>query len=258
MEPQNTAQKVIDEVESLTGCPVQVTQDATIGKMAALDMARGPIRLHRIRIHPKFHTEAPYLTCFECGFILRKFTVMPEKRVDFAANPKGRREHEKLVRDHYANKRMPSDVLRGLSDQLFDGLMSQLISIPLAMRVDSWIEDSFPELAAQQKSMVTRQLQDALGTLQPEVRRVAPEKVTKSSLTINAAYALFWSRRWNDTLVSMPYRAANLGVGGGRLLDIYDATSADPRHDTSLVDDWAKELGLNTIYTWVPYSLGEY
>ena len=73
MEPNERVQKVVAEVESLTGCPVQVTQDASIRKMAVLDVARGPVRLHRIRIHPNFRDESAYLTCFECGFILRKF-----------------------------------------------------------------------------------------------------------------------------------------------------------------------------------------
>jgi hypothetical protein len=248
---------VIGEVESLTGCPVQVSQDASIRKMAVLDMARGPVRLHRIRIHPNFRNDTAYLTCFECGFILRKFAVPPEQREDFAANPKGRREVERLVREHYANKGLPGDVLRELSGQLFDGLMSQLISIPLSMRVDSWVADSFPDLVAQQKEMATRQLQEALGSLRPDARKVAPEKVVKPSLTINAAFALFWSRRWDDTLVSMPYRSANLSVSGGRLLDLYDATPSDPQHDDALIDAWAKELRLSGLYTWVPYRLSE-
>jgi hypothetical protein len=258
MDANDTVQKVIGEVEALTGCPVVVSQDASIRKMAVLDIARGSARIHQIRLHPSFRNEAAYLTCFECGFILRKFAVTPEARVDFAADPKGRREIEKLIREHYANRPLPADVLRGLCGQLFDGLMSQLISIPSSMRVDSWIADSFPELAEQQKTMVTRQLQEALGSLRPEARKVAPEGVVKPSLTINAAYALFWSLRWDDPLLAMPYRSMNLGVVGSRLLEIYVATPPDPQHDRLLIDAWAKELRLTNLYRWIPYSLDEY
>jgi hypothetical protein len=172
MDSRNCVKRTIDQVEVLTGCRVQIVQDSSIKNMAVLDIARGPMRLHRIRIHPNFGKEADYLTSFECAFILRKFAVPPEKRFDFAA--KGRRDVEKTVSGHYANKQIPADVIRGLADQLFNGLMFQLISIPVPMRVDAWVTDSFPDLVDQQKTMVTQQLQDALGSLKPEVRKIAP------------------------------------------------------------------------------------
>ena len=257
MEPHDATQKVIAEVEALTGCPVSVSQDATIGKMAVLDVARGPLRLHRIRIHPNFRNELDYLTCLQCGFILRKFAVPPERRLDFAAGPSGRLEVEEAVQDHHAGKTMSPDVLRGLCDQLFNGLIMQLVSIPTSMRVDSWIAESFPELKDQQKTMAGRQLQDALTSLKPEVKKFAPDKVVQPSLAINAAHALFWGRLWGDPLTAMPYRSANLGVKGGRLLEVFDSLPPDPEQDTTLVDAWAKELGVGNMFRWVPYRLDE-
>ena len=106
-------------------------------------------------------------------------------------------------------------------------------------------------------TMVKHQLQDALGSLSPDVKKVAPEKIIKPSLTINAAYALFWSRRWGDPHMAMPYRTVNLTFAGNRLLEIFDATPPEPACDSSLVDAWAKVLNLNHIYRWVPYQLDE-
>jgi hypothetical protein len=257
MDSRDSAKRTIAEVEALTGCPVQVSQDASIKAMSVLDIARGPVHLHRIRIHPDFTNEADYLTCFQCGLILRKSSVPAEKRLDLAPSPKGLRELSKLVIDHYANKRIPAEIMRDFASQIFNGLMVQLVSIPVSMRVDSWVAESFPELAGHQKKIVERQIQDALGSLNADVRKLTPEKVVKSSLTLNSAYALFWSRRWNDSLLELPYRSANLIVAGGRLLEIYDSTPSDPSHDTSLVDAWAKSLGLTGYFSWVPYRLDE-
>ena len=114
-----------------------------------------------------------------------------------------------------------------------------------------------PSPRGQKKKMVSRQIQDALGTLKPDVRKVAPEKIVKPSLTMNAAYALFWSLQWHDPLLVMPYRSANLSMAGSRLLEIYNSTPSDPSHDKSLVDAWARVLDLTSIYTWVPYQLDE-
>jgi hypothetical protein len=254
MDKRNSVEQTIDQVVALTGCPVQVVQDSSIKSMAVLDIARGSARLHRISIHPNFADHADYLTCFQCGLILRKFSVPAEKRLDLAPSPKGLRDVNKLVTDHYANKRLPAEVMLGFASQLFQGLMVQLVSTPVSMRVDAWIAESFPDLVDQQRKIVTRQIRDALGSLDPQVRKVSPEKVAKASLTLNAAYALFWSRRWDDALLSLPYRSANFSVAGGRLLEIYDSNPSEPAHDTSLVDAWAKALGLTGYVSWVLYA----
>ena len=144
MDSRNSVKRTIEEVEALTGCPVQIIQDSSIKTMAVLDIARGPVRLHRIRIHPSFSEEADYLTCFQCGFILRRFAVPPEQRVDLMPAPNGLREVNKLVIDHYANKRIPAEIMRDFASQIFNGLMVQLVSIPVSMRVDSWVAESFP------------------------------------------------------------------------------------------------------------------
>jgi hypothetical protein len=131
MASRNSVKQTIDEVEALTGCPVPVVQDSSIKDMAVLDIARGSVRLHRIRIHPNFADQADYLTCFQCGFILRKFSVPAEKRLDLAPSPKGLQDVNKLVIGHYANKRLPAEAMRGFASQLFNGLMVQLVSIPV-------------------------------------------------------------------------------------------------------------------------------
>ncbi len=257
MNPNNCAQRVVAEVEALTGCPVEVRQDASIKKMAMLEMARGPLRVHLIRIHPSFRDHADYLTCLECGYVLRKYAVPADQRLDFGANPKGLREVQQLVFEHYAKKQIPGDVLRGLAEQLYQGLMTQLVSIPSSMRVDAWVAETFPELLDHQKTMVKYQLQDALDSLKPDARKVAPERITRPSLTMNAAYAEFWSRCWNDPLLVMPYRTANLSLAGSHLLGTFDAIPPEPANDVALVDAWAKLLKLSNIYRWVPYQLDQ-
>ncbi len=77
MDLRSAVKQTVEKVEALTGCPVQVVQDSSVKNMAVLDIARGPTRLHRIRIHPNFAKEAEYLTCFKCGVILRKFGAPP-------------------------------------------------------------------------------------------------------------------------------------------------------------------------------------
>ena len=68
---------------------------------------------------------------------------------------------------------------------------------------------------------------------------------------MNAAFALFWSRTWDDSALSVPYKAAGYDKPGARLLSIFDEISDEPTADRQLVDAWAGELGLSNWYEWV-------
>jgi hypothetical protein len=105
-----------------------------------------------------------------------------------------------------------AEVMRDFASQIFNGLMVQLVSIPVSMRVDSWVAESFPDLVDHQKKIVTRQIQDALGSLKPEVRKLTPEKVAKSGLTLHAAYALLWSRRWDNQNIGRSAKSMRSGL----------------------------------------------
>jgi hypothetical protein len=257
MSVQDTANQISREVESLTGCPVSISHDPSINRMATVEIARGPVRFHRIRIHPSHVDVVDYLISFQCGLILRKFALPPTERFDLAWSQKGRKEAEELVRDHYRGSGLPAATIKGFCDRLYDGLIVQLISIPLTLRVDSWIVDGYADLVLQQREAVIRLLQENLESLRPEIKKLAPEKIVKPSQVMNSALAKFWSRRWDDPKHSLPYRSINLGVAGRQLLETFDSIPSEPRHDRTLVDGWAKRLGLTGWYEWVPYRLDE-
>jgi len=98
-----------------------------------------------------------------------------------------------------------------------------------------------------------RQLQDNQATLAPDVRKIAPTKVYKANVTMNAAFALFWARVWDDPALSLPYKSAGYDKPGARLLSILAEIPDEPSSDRRLVDAWAAELSLSNWYEWVPY-----
>ena len=72
-----------------------------------------------------------------------------------------------LMRGYKPKHADRSDEEQMLRDQLFDGLMTQLRSIPVGFRVDSWIMREHAEVASLQREMVLRQLKDNLAALGP-------------------------------------------------------------------------------------------
>jgi len=71
---------------------------------------------------------------------------------------------------------------------------------------------------------------------------------------MNAAFALFWNRQWNDPALSLAYKSAGFEKAGAELLATFDEIPGEPTNDRQLVDAWGTKLGLASWYEWVAYS----
>jgi hypothetical protein len=217
MRLRELTRTVIDRVEAVSGCPVLVSEDPSVKTLVASRIARGANRMHTIAYNPTTVKEPDYLICYQCGFILRLFGVNESDRVDFAGTAEGRESVNRLLLapDGPAHTlKLAADSIAGLRDQLFDGLMLQLRSMPVGFRVDDWIMRDYPEFGQLQRDMAMRQLKDNLASLSPDMRKIAPQKIYQSNLRMNAAFALFWARRFSDPTLSLPYKAAGFLTAG--------------------------------------------
>ena len=132
---RDVTRAIIAQVERASGYPVLVTEDRSLQTLAAVRVARGSAPAHSITYNPSVTTQPDYLIAFQCGFILRLFANPPSERCDFAPAAHGREIVHRLLSgpEGPARKlRLQPDVVEKLRDQLFDGLMVQLRSIPSA------------------------------------------------------------------------------------------------------------------------------
>ena len=258
MTLREVTRTVVSLVENVSGCPVVVSEDASLKTLAASSIARGANRIHTISYNPSVVREPDYLICYQCGFILRLFGVAESDRVDLAGTLEGRQIiHRLLTSADGPGKKLnlPPDSVAVLRDQLFDGLMQQLRSIPIGFRVDAWIMREYPELGQLQRDMAMRQIKDNLAALGPDIKKIAPKKIYQSNLSMSAAFAEFWARRFSDPTLSLPYKAAGFLKAGEELLAILEEIpDAPPSADRELVDAWGDQLSLTGWYQWVPYD----
>src|SRR5256885_13145739 len=112
-----TVEKVLRQVEKVTGLPVHIEPDATLPKniLAKVTVARGGIPFHQVAYQSNASTAPDYLIVYQCGLILRHYAVPPEIRYDLAAAPEG----GAMVRDWVANNpkqpNAPAQLVQGLS-----------------------------------------------------------------------------------------------------------------------------------------------
>lgn len=248
-------QRILEQVEQLTKKPVYLQPDPALPILATVRAARGDAPAHLVTYRPDAHG-VDYALASQFGSLLRIHQTPPEDRADLVTRAEGR----EAVRRSLAGPsgtltpyKLPEAVVKQATDQMFDGLMTQLRSLPVEMRVGVWLRESYPGLRAAQEQYLASEQARATQSLSPQVRDMTPPTVFSANAAMNAACALFWDRLLGRPLYAVAFRATGLIDRGQLLLDLWDRTPADAAHDRSIVDGWAEELGLSDWYQWVPW-----
>lgn len=255
MALSKSVEKVLRMVEEKSGLPVHVEPDPALPKneLAKVTMARREMPFHRVALQPNA-TKPDYLIAFQCGFILRRCAVPPEAQLDFAAADAAEATVRQWVAGNPKTPNQPEHTAKVLTEFLCNGLLSQLRSTPVGLRVDSWILEEFPDLADLQQQALTKQLNDNAAALRPEVQAMMPDQALAANIGMNAAFALFWADKVNQSQIVLPYKATGHLATGQALLDLWHGVPADPARDTGLIDAWARLLGLGHWYQWIKPS----
>ena len=246
------SETVVQQVEDVSGSPVHVRANSNLDKMANMRIARAPESPHLVEFNPSAAPRPEYLICYQCGFILRLYQRSPEKQLTFGGTEAGRKAVSRLVSKEKSLRKLPVSSRRQLTKQLFGGLMTQLRSVPIGLRVDDWIRDTYPELCDLQEDAARRQIDENEQAAAPKVQKMMPEKICNANLGINAAFADYWAGILEEPPLRTPYRAAGCIRIGQKLRKIWKDIPSTPDHDIELVDRWAEELDVTGWYTWIP------
>jgi len=247
---------VLQQVEERSGIPVEVTTDPSMPTFASIKIAKGPATHHVLTYNPT-KPGVDYHVAYQSGFVLRLFENSPDERYEFAGTKSGHEAVQGLLTEQggVAKKlRLPKATMKQLAEQLLDGLLAQLRSYPIGMRIDQWIRETYPALHEAQEGSIDRQQRDNAQVLNPQIRQMAPPLIFSGNASMNAAYAIFCERLLNRSQYIIPYRSVGFEERGQALLNVWDELPAAARHDRVLVDTWADELEVSDWYRWVPLA----
>jgi hypothetical protein len=246
---------ILTLVEQRTGKKVEIVTNFSLPVLAKIKIAKDAMPIHLLTYNPS-KSGVDYHIAFECGFALRLFENSPDERYEFAATDSGRKTVHRALTVNKKIKRMglPDAAIKQFADQMYNGLMTQLRSVPIGMRIDQWLWNDYPGLRIQQKASVAKQQQDNMQALSAEIKAIAPATVFQANAAMNSAYALFWDRILEQDLYIIPYRSIGYENSGGQLLEILDETPSDALHDRELVDSWGDELEISDWYRWTSFE----
>jgi hypothetical protein len=253
MELRDVTLEIIERLETETGYPVQVTAVGSLDRVATVKPARGPQAAHHVMFNPIADEAPDYIIGYECGLALRQYAPAPEHRVELIPDDAGRQRVEAQLRhpDFPANKfKLDNERAMSLRDKLYGGLMLQLRTTPIGLRVDQWLLDNYPDLRDLQETYAMNRMADDLAMLGTDVRLITPPRPLMASLALNCVYAQFWSRLWGEPELITPYREPGSDREGRALIRIWRREPDDPALDSQLIDEWAMTLGLSGWYRW--------
>lgn len=243
-------------VQRETGYPVKLVEEPELPTRARVQIARGNVPAHLVQYRPARDDSVDYLICYQCGFVLRLFETSPAERFDLIGTEAGRAEVQRLVTrpdSGLAKYDLSSAQRTQMASAFYDGLLTHLRSIPIGLRVAEWLHENYPELREGQRATVLKEIADAKGTLQPQVRDMTPDRVYAVTQAINAAYGTYWAEQYGMRELATPFQFAGFERAGRALLKIWRDTPAEPAHDRALIESWAESLGIRDWLQWTPY-----
>lgn len=244
MTPKSAQQQIVAELEAESGYPVVVQEVPSLPVLATAKAATQRTPFSLIRVRDDIGPTSEYTVAYQCGFLLRQAQLLPAERWDLTAPPSARVELSNLVREK-AIQPLDQPTVAAFAEQLLGGLMTQLRSAPLGLRIDSWLSSAYPVFDKQQRTSVGRQLQEAAAVLSPSVKAMAPGKVYAASVAMNAAVAVYWAHQWQDRTVAAPYKVSGYLDKAETLLKLFKETPESPAGDRTLINAWAAEVGIS-------------
>lgn len=242
---------ILEEVEKQTHVPVQVLTEPGLPVPARVLMARNQMPAHLVSLDPK-NPLADYYVAFAAAFILRLYDTKPEARYLFGESGKGLRQLEEEPLPPGLSQ-FPAEARKEFLASIHSGLLTQLRSQSIGLRVAAWLRHDHPELADIQAEAIAAEQRDATRAMAPQTRTRVPTQIFVASMAMNAAVALHSDRLFGQKLLAIPYTSGGHTERGQALLKIADETPDDPGHDKDLVDAWAAHLGLADWVAWIPF-----
>lgn len=176
--------------------------------------------------------------------------------MDLAYSEQGRAAVRDLVQRDMAGRLagISPEVVDNFTAQLYHGLMRQIRSMPVELRVEAWILETYPEFGPVQRAAVLRQLEENARSLSSSTRSMSPARVFKASITMNAAAAQFWAGTYLMPELVKPYSRDGFAGDGAQLLSTWRKAIGEDAPDREIIDSWAGLLKIRGWYDWVPYD----
>ncbi len=241
---------LISKTIAKTGYPLVFIERNGIGYDSQLRMAGKTHTFHQLTYVPEYHEFLSHFIVNAVMKILRVWDLPPGERL-LPVSEAGKR----LPRDDEAELRRKlgnpaTAVVEGLSAFLYHGIVQQLTSMPLDVRIEGEIAAMLPEHREAQHAYLRRQVRDLEPHFAPEIASVAPARIYAASSAMNVVLAEEAAEIADVQLGPMFRRTPHRRLGDRLRELLHEVKEPGYRGDRLVIDAWAEKLGLRTWYEW--------
>ncbi len=246
------AARLVARAADKTGYPVVLCERDGLGYDFLLRMASPDQPWHDLAFVPEYRAYWLHFLVSASYKVLRLWAAPPAERlVPASAADRGLPwSDEAELRARFPE--LPDRVFRDLSVFLYQGLVRQVTSMPLDLRVERALHHALPEHRVEQERYLARQVADVVPHFSPSIQAATPPRVYAASTAMNVALALEASALTGADVDSV-VRASPHYELGVQLDGLLQHVPVDGHvGDRALTDVWASRLGVRDWYTWTP------
>lgn len=243
----------LEQVIRTTGSKVAIEEAEQLEFDSEVGYASGNSAVHHIRYTKSYCDHREHFILSSLEKIARFFAAPADQRY----LPVILREYLPREEEAELARRVPSVsglLVRELSQRLAVGLVRQLLSFPLDVRVELELSTTLPEHRERQLAYMRAQLQDLQPHFSLQIEAFSPPWSYAASSTMNCAFAEVCARLTGErparAIRFSPYRKQ-----GQRLVELLDQV-AEQGHvgDRQAQDRWAMELQMVGWHDWIRWD----
>lgn len=246
------AKHLISEVLDRTGYPFAVDEQHLLEFDSVLQVASPCRPVHLLRYRSEYREFFAHFLVNALYKVLRTWDV-PEGERYQPASPvdRGLDRRDYLELCSKLPLRMEKTEVDQLSRFLFTGMVRQLTSFPVDLRVEREIAEDIPDHAEVQNAYLARQVRDFVPTLSEEIQRFSPEKLYRASTAMNIAFAEEAGEISGTVPDPLFRRHASRQTAEELLHHLHAVSDEGVPGDRGVIDAWAQELGMDGWFEWV-------
>lgn len=244
-------QVLMGMVKEKTGYGVSIVVDSKISTHSGMVSASPFQPMHLVQVNPKYEKYGDYLVAVQCAMLLVKWAD-PDRIPEFGI----RNDRAKSLIVTFSNQAkkqgLPLEAANEYAKMIVMGVLQQLNSMPSQIICMDMITDLCPGLEAIREEYVSNDLVELTRSFNKKIKKMTPKGIFDRSTSMNAAYAIKWSRISGSRTVLLPYRSMGYINKGIHLIDAYEekVQKSDPERHIEIVDSWAKILKMEDWYEW--------
>ena len=242
---------VLDQVEQTTGYSVQLREQPALHHDSETRFFREGMTSHEVRHRPAYSDYALHFLLNGAWKILRFWQMPPEERL-VPVTEVGRQLPDDLHRelaDKLADR--PQELVTQISRFLYQGIVTQLISMPGDIRVEQELAREFPKHRGEQDTYLRRQIKDLEAHFTPEISQFAPARLYAASSAMHLVLTQEASAIVGVEPPGYVRASPHLPLACALRRHLSAVEESGYRGDRIVTERWAEELGMERWFEWV-------